>query len=160
VVPVPKWSDEQTKALITELGAHGVGGINPDQAQLATLLQSGEEGPLQFVNLLAYRPRSTYPEGHALAGAALSGAEAYVRYGAIALEHVTRRGGTLTLYNDVLMVLIGTAGPWDQVAVMEYPSIDAFVDMIRDPQYQAGLVHRDAGLADTVVLVSRPLFSP
>ena len=29
--------------------------------------------------------------------------------------------------------------------------------MIRDPDYQAGLVHRDAGLATTAILVSRPL---
>ena len=29
--------------------------------------------------------------------------------------------------------------------------------MIRDADYQAGLVHRDAGLAETVILVSRSL---
>ena len=29
--------------------------------------------------------------------------------------------------------------------------------MIRDPEYQAGLVHRDAGLAETAILVSRSL---
>ena len=97
------------------------------------------------------------PEGHELANAGLSGAEAYGRYGAVALDHVVRRGGTLTLYNDVLQVLIGQTGPWDQIAVMQYPGTDAFVDMIRDPGYQAGLVHRDAGLAETAILVSRSL---
>lgn len=68
-----------------------------------------------------------------------------------------RRGGELTLYNDVHQVLIGQTGRWDQVAVMQYPDTAAFVDMIRDPDYQAGLVHRDAGLAETVILVSRSL---
>ena len=68
-----------------------------------------------------------------------------------------RRGGTLTLYNDVLQILIGQTGPWDQIAIMQYPEIDAFVDMIRDPDYQAALVHRDAGLATTAILISRPL---
>jgi MFS superfamily sulfate permease-like transporter len=34
---------------------------------------------------------------------------------------------------------------------------DAFVDMIRDPDYQASLVHRDAGLAEVVILVTRSL---
>ena len=62
-----------------------------------------------------------------------------------------------TLYNDVLQVLIGQTGPWNQIAIMQYPDIDTFVDMIRDPDYQAGLVHRDAGLAATAILVSRPL---
>ncbi len=42
---------------------NGSGGINPDESQLRTLLQSGHEGPLQFVNLLAYRGRADYPEG-------------------------------------------------------------------------------------------------
>ena len=90
-------------------------------------------------------------------GAGLSGAEAYGRYGAVALDHVVRRGGMLTLYNDVLQVLIGRTVTWDQIAVMQYPDTDAFVDMIRDPGYQSGLVHRDAGLAETAILVSRPL---
>jgi uncharacterized protein (DUF1330 family) len=40
---------------------------------------------------------------------------------------------------------------------MQYPEIDSFVDMIRDTDYQAALVHRDAGLATTAILISRPL---
>ncbi len=157
VVVVPRWSADDAESVIRELGAHGSGGINPDETQLRTLLRSGHEGPLQFVNLLVYRDRAAYPEGHELADADLSGAEAYGRYGAIALGHVARRGGELTLYNDVYQVLIGQTGRWDQVAIMQYPDVGAFVDMIRDPDYQAALVHRDAGLAETVILVSRSL---
>lgn len=152
-----QWNEEDVRALFDELGEHGFGGINPDEEQLRSLLRSGEDGPLQFVNLLSYRAQAEYPEGHELASAGLTGAEAYGRYGAVALDHVARRGGVLTLYNDVLQVLIGRTGPWDQIAIMQYPGIDAFVDMIRDPEYQAGLVHRDAGLAETAILVSRSL---
>ena len=152
-----QWNDEDVGALLGGLGAHGFGGINPDQEQLRSLLQSGEAGALQFANLLSYRAVAAYPERHELASAGLTGAEAYGRYGVVALDHVVRRGGVLTLYNDVLQVLIGQTGPWDQIAVMQYPGIDAFVDMIRDPDYQAALVHRDAGLAETAILVSRSL---
>ena len=152
-----QWSDEDVAVLLGELGSHGFGGINPDEQQLRALLASGEDGPLQFVNLLSYHSDARYPEGHELARAGLSGADAYGRYGVVALDHVVRRGGTLILYNDVLQVLIGRTGPWDQIAIMQYPGIDAFVDMIRDPDYQAGLVHRDAGLAETAILVSRSL---
>jgi uncharacterized protein (DUF1330 family) len=150
-------SEEEVDALVHQLGAHGSGGINPSGDQLQWLLTSGADGPLQFVNLLCYRAEASYPEGHELAGAGLSGAEAYGRYGAVALDHVTRRGGALVLYNDVLGVLIGQDAPWDQIAVMQYPGTDAFIDMIRDPDYQAALVHRDAGLAETAILVSRAL---
>lgn len=152
-----QWSEEEVAALIRELGAHGFGGINPREDQLRALLASGRDGPLQFVNLLSYRAAARYPEGHELAGTGLTGAEAYGRYGAVALDHVVRRGGALILYNDVLQVLIGQTAPWDQIAIMQYPGTDAFVEMIRDPEYQAGLVHRDAGLAETAILVSRSL---
>jgi uncharacterized protein (DUF1330 family) len=154
---VSKWSEDYMGALLGEVGQHGFGGINPDEEQLRSLLRSGEDGPLQFVNLLSYRARAVYPDGHELASAGLTGAEAYGRYGVVALDHVVRRGGLLTLYNDVVQVLIGHTEPWDQIAVMQYPGIDAFIDMIRDPDYQAGLVHRDAGLAETAILVSRSL---
>jgi uncharacterized protein (DUF1330 family) len=156
-VGLTKWSSDDIDAVVGELGAHASGGINPDESQLRTLLSSGDDGPLQFVNLLAYRPRAVYPQQHELATAGLTGAEAYGRYGAIALDHVTRRGGTLMFYGDVLHVLIGRPVAWDQIAIMQYPSIEAFVDMIRDPDYQAGLVHRDAGLAETAILVTRSL---
>jgi hypothetical protein len=43
---------------------------------------------------------------------------------------------------------------------MEYPNTDAFMDMIVDPDYRASLVHRDAGLADSVLLVTCPLIDP
>lgn len=92
-----------------------------------------------------------------MAGSGLSGADAYGLYGLVALEQVTRRGGRLTLYNDVDQVLIGTDQPWDQIAIMEYPTTDAFLDMIVDPDYTAALPHRDAGLAQTVVMVTRSL---
>ena len=154
---MPQWSAEETATLVRALGAHGSGGINPSADQLRTLLTSGEDGRLQFVNLLSYYDVARYPDGHELAGAGLTGAEAYGRYGAIALDHVARRGGSLILYDDVLQVLIGADAPWDQIAIMEYPGTDAFIDMIGDPGYQAALVHRDAGLAETSILVSRSL---
>ncbi len=153
-------TDAEVDALVHELERHGLGGLNPGTQQLRALITADRPGPLQFVNLLAYHDRARYPEGHELAGAGLSGADAYGRYGLIALEHVNRRGGRLALYNDVAQVLIGAQSAWDQVAIMEYADTDAFLDMIVDPDYTAALVHRDAGLRDTMVLVTRPLFAP
>jgi uncharacterized protein (DUF1330 family) len=153
---VPR-SDEEIDALVRELGAGHRAGIDPGAEQLCALVAADRAGPLQFLNLLAYHDLARYPGGHELAGAGLSGAAAYGRYGAIALEHVTRRGGRLTLYNDVEQVLIGRVERWHQIAIMEYRDTEAFLDMVGDPAYRAALVHRDAGLADTAVLVTRPL---
>jgi uncharacterized protein (DUF1330 family) len=157
---VAQRSSGEVDALIDEAARHGLGGLNPDREQLRELVAAGRDGPLQFVNLLAYHPEARYPTGHELAGTGSTGAEAYQRYGEVALTHVSQRGGRLTLYNDVEQVIIGTTGPgWDQVAIMEYPHTDAFLDMIVDPEYTAALVHRDAGLAATLVLVTRPLLA-
>jgi len=145
------------EALLRQLGARGAGGINPEESQLVALIEAGHGGPLQFVNLLAFRERAIYPAGHELAGAGLSGVDAYSRYGEIALEQVSRRGGKLVLYNNVHQVLIGQTRPWDQILVIEFPGTDVFVDMIRDRDYHASLVHRDAGLAEVVILITRSL---
>ena len=150
-------SADGMEALLRELGARGAGGINPEESQLVALIEDGRQGPLQFVNLLAFREQAIYPAGHELAGAGLSGDEAYGRYGEAALEQVGRRGGRLILYNEVHQALIGHTRPWDQIVVIEFPRTGAFVDMIRDRDYQASLVHRDAGLAEVVILVTRSL---
>lgn len=153
-------SDAEVQELIEELSAHGFGGIQPTEAQVRALVEADRDGPLQFLNLLAYHPEARYPEGHELAGAGLTGRQAYERYGMVALGHATARGGRMTLYNDVEQVIIGSDDRWDQVAIMEYRDTEAFLDMIRDPEYLAALPHRDAGLADTLVLVTRSLLPP
>jgi uncharacterized protein (DUF1330 family) len=151
-------TSEAIDALVSELAHHGLGGLNPDRDQLHALLAAGRDGPLQFVNLLAYHEVAQYPAGHDLANNPSTGADAYARYGLVALDHVTSRGGRLTLYNDVEQLIIGRGDEkWDQIAIMEYPDTDAFLDMLTDPEYTAGLVHRDAGLSRTIVLVTRPL---
>ena len=99
---MPPWSDDDVTALVAELAPHGLGRHQPGRDAAARPAGWGAGRPLQFVNLLAYHAIAAYPEGHELAGAGLSGAEAYGRYGAVALDHVARRGGALTLYNDVV----------------------------------------------------------
>jgi uncharacterized protein (DUF1330 family) len=156
--PVTGRGVDDMVTLLRELSARGAGGINPNESQLVSLIRSGDHGPVCLVNFLSFRERAIYPSGHELAAAGLTGAQAFARYGATALEQMRRRAGKLILYNDVYQVLIGQSLPWDQILVVEFPETDAFVDMIRDPDYQAALVHREAGLAATSILISRPLF--
>lgn len=152
------WNAEEIEALMRELAeGHELGGLNPEALRVKELLAGDPPGPLQFLNLLAYHPTARYPAGHPMAEKGLTGAEAYALYGQVAIRHVTKRGGRLALYNDVVQGLIGDDGGWDQVAIMEYPSVAAFVDMVRDSDYRASLVHRDAGLERTAVVVTRSL---
>ena len=132
---------------------------NPNAEQFRRLLSANLEGPLHFVNLLAFKEMAEYPTDHPLANEQLSGAQAYNNYGAVALEQVLKRGGRLVTLNSVEQQLIGANRQWHQIATMEYKQVNAFIEMLLDPEYQAALVHRDAGLEATEVFVSRPLIA-
>ncbi len=151
--------DLSIDSILEMLSQHGQLPIDPTEEQLRGLLSGPLEGPFHFVNLLKFRARANYPENHELAGKALSGAEAYDQYGAVALAHVTKRGGRLITLNEVQGTVIGSGASWDRIATMEYPGINAFVDMLLDSDYQAALVHRNAGLDATEVYASRPLIA-
>jgi uncharacterized protein (DUF1330 family) len=150
-------SAEEIERLVAKLGSLGSVGIHPTAEQLRALLADEREGLLHYVNLLRFRARAAYPQGHELAGAGLSGADAYARYAAVAVGKVAERGGRLVSLSAVEQCLIGVGPAWDQVAIVEYPSRDAFVDMLQDREYQACTVHRDAGLEYTQLLITRPL---
>ena len=155
-----KRSRDEIEAIVGELSGTTVNPLEPTAAQLRALLEVDRDGPLQFLNLLAYHPAARYPEGHPLATAGSTGAAAYALYGAVALRHVTARGGRFVLFNTVVAQVIGTPVDWHQIAIMQYPNVDAFLDMVRDADYRAALVHRDAGLVRTEVFATRPLLPP
>ena len=150
-------NEQDVDELLAVLAQHGHSGIDPTEDQLRQLLSGEQEGPFHFVNLLRFSDTASYPEGHELSGEAVSGAEAYDRYGAVAFAQVTQRGGRLMTLNTVQQQIIGKEAGWHRVATMEYQSISAFVEMLLDPDYQAALVHRNAGLAATEVIATRPL---
>jgi len=124
---------------------------------LLRLLELNPDGPYHFVNLLRYKPEAQYPEGHPLAAKSMSGEEAYNQYGITAFQQVTMRGGRLMQSNEVKLSMGGAN--WDSVATMEYQTIGAFFEMLADPDYQVALVHRDAGLEATEILITRPKIS-
>jgi uncharacterized protein (DUF1330 family) len=148
---------KEIENLINNLKEHGQTNLNPSESQLRELLGEDRDGPLQFVNLLKFHTTAGYPDDHELAIEKLSGEQAYAKYGAVALKHVMKRGGTLVCLNTVEQTIIGPSKAWHQVAIMQYPNTAAFIDMLLDPEYSAALIHRDAGLHQTEVLVTRPL---
>src|SRR3954447_7739974 len=136
-------SSEETDALVADFDMHGgLGGVNPTQAQLRAVL-AGPEGPVQMLNLLKFRDRANYPADYTGGESVdVSGEEAYGRYAANTMPHVAKRNGRLVLLSTADESVIGTIGDWDQVAIVEYPSRSAFIDMGQDPDYLAGTVHR------------------
>jgi uncharacterized protein (DUF1330 family) len=55
------------------------------------------------------------------------------------------------------LILIGRNGEsWDLAFVAAYPTAQAFVDMVRDPDYQRATRHRSAAVADSRLIRCAP----
>jgi uncharacterized protein (DUF1330 family) len=129
--------------------------VFPAPAQFAEFFGAPEDGPFVMVNLLKFKPRAEYPDG---SDAHLTGAEAYMRYGAEVARLVAGLGGRIQYSGEVTGLMIGeVAELWDMVALAEYPSLAAFRDMATSPQMHAIEHHRTAGLAGQLNIRTRPL---
>jgi uncharacterized protein (DUF1330 family) len=128
--------------------------IAPTPRQIQTMIEKGPESPIVMVNLLKYRKKAAYPPERGEAKENLSGRDAYQRYGMVAIQHVTQRGGSVVWGGPQKFVMIGddAANDWDDVVCLRYPSSQAFLNMTQDPAYLAAHYHREAGLQRTALL--------
>ena len=82
--------------------------------------RAGEGGPIVMLNLLAFEP-----EG---------GRQRYEEYGEAVAPLLERAGGRIVFLGEPAAPLLGDEG-WDLVVLVEYPSRQAFLDMIASPEY-------------------------
>jgi hypothetical protein len=136
----------------------------PTREQMAAILGAPANLAPAMVNWLAYRAEAAYAPGvNVLAASATrrSGAEAYGRYGLVALQTAYRSGAHLIFVGKVDAVVRApeagpTQGRWNTIAVMRYPRPSAMLGMEQVPAYRAALQDRAAGLERTVVIASNP----
>ena len=128
--------------------------IDPSKEQFKEFRARTRPGPIHMLNLVRLRDRAAYPDGRAA-----SGAEAYTAYGRESLPVFERLGGKIVWQGKFEWMLIGpTDGEnWDHVFIAEYPSVEAFVEMIRDPVYREAVKHRQAAVADSRLIRLQPL---
>lgn len=126
-----------------------MGRTQPTSEQLRQFVEMDHEGPLVMLNVLKFRERSSSGER--------SGAEEYGRYGEQATKLVESQGGRLLYFGPVSGTLIGEdADDYDAVALVEYPSRQAFLDMIGSDEYSQAHEHREAGLAYQLLIATSP----
>ena len=126
-----------------------------EQIEALTAIAGGDaDGPLVMLNLHRYRERAAYVDEPPGGGSPdVSGREAYERYGAVALEVLTRVGGDVMWQAYASLTVIGEdAERWDEVIAVRYPSAQAFLDLALDPEIGAALAHRDAGLESATLI--------
>jgi uncharacterized protein (DUF1330 family) len=104
-----------------------------------------------MINLLRFREFAAYRDSDPEAGETpVTGAEAYRRYGTEAAPHFTKVGGKQLWIGAPELMLIGPEDErFDLAFVAYYPTAQAFVDMLRNPDYQRATRHRTAAVADS-----------
>ena len=121
------------------------GHVDPTRETFAAFRADARPGPIHMLNLVRFRDRAAYPDGRAA-----SGAEAYAAYGRESRPVFERLGGRIVWRGRFELMLIGPAAErWDECFIAEYPSVDAFVAMLRDPAYREAVKHRQAAVEDT-----------
>jgi uncharacterized protein (DUF1330 family) len=132
--------------------------IDPDREawEIFKSLPRGE--PIQMLNLVKLKPKAEYPPDHPDHGKDLSGLDAYRAYGRTTRPIFGRLGGRQVWAGRPQVMVTGPrAEHWDLAFIAEYPSAEAFIAMVRDPEYRELVKHRTAGVADSRLLRLEPV---
>lgn len=133
-------------------GQQMTGYVDPTREAFAIFATLPRTGPIHMLNLVRLRERAAYPDGRDV-----SGQEAYRAYGREAAPIFHRVGGRQVWLGAFEQTLIGPAEEyWDIAFIAEYPSVDAFIEMVRDPAYQEAVKHRQAAVADSRLIRLSP----
>ena len=102
-------------------------------------------GPIQMLNLIRLRARAEYPNGRAT-----TGAEAYSAYSDLSAPVFQALGGKIIWRGGHELTMVGPRSEtWDIAFVAEYPSVQVFLDMMRNETYRDAMKHRQAAVLDS-----------
>lgn len=128
------------------------GHIDPTREAFAAFRADDRPGPVHMLNLVRLRAQAAYPDGRSA-----TGRQAYRTYATDTAAILARLGGRVVWRGSFELTLIGPKDErWDHCFIVEYPSVGAFATMLRDPEYQAAVVHRQAAVADSRLIRLAP----
>lgn len=114
-------------------------------------------GPVTMINMLRYRESADY--GDRVDENPCSGRDAYGRYSEAAFPIVVELQGKPVWMSTVEHVFIGPESEhWDDVVVVQWPTLAAFQKLMQRPDYHAIAFHRDAALADSRLIITQSQF--
>jgi uncharacterized protein (DUF1330 family) len=126
--------------------------VDPSRERFREFRRLPDEGPVHMLNLVRLRDVTAYPDGREA-----TGAEAYAAYGRESGPIFRQLGGRIVWRGDFSLMLIGPAEErWDHCFIAEYPSAAAFVEMVKDADYQKAVVHRQAAVLDSRLIRISP----
>ena len=125
-----------------------------DLLNIEGLKQLEQREPVVMVNLMRFHARSLDGDG--------SGWDAYLRYSALTVPMIKARGGTLLWTGEAKAIALGphAGNDWDFVALVYYPSVAAFLDMMTSEAYEREAdPHRLNGCAEHVIIATSEAYS-
>jgi uncharacterized protein (DUF1330 family) len=133
--------------------------IDPDRQAWEVFKSLPRDQPIHMLNLIRLRETAVYPGGHPDHGKPITGLQAYREYGRTIAPHLARLGSRQVWAGSPQVMVTGPASEaWDLAFIVEYPGSQAFIDMVRDPDYRENVVpHRTAAVADSRLLRLTPL---
>ena len=126
--------------------------IDPTKETFAAFRDNDREGPIHMLNLVRFREKAAYPDGRDV-----TGAQAYAAYGSESYLVFSKLGGRIVWRGNFELMLIGPSEEkWDECFIAQYPSVGAFVEMVRDPVYREAVKHRQAAVLDSRLIRMSP----
>ncbi len=133
----------------------GFGTVDTEYAMVLSTLPAEDDGPVWMVNLMKYRDRAEYTDGRKTT---LSGREADDVYAPV--EILADLGAEVAFFGDVTEHLACDEHTWDRVGVVMYPTRRSFIDMQARPDFAEKYAHKEAGMAETIIVGTQPVAAP
>jgi uncharacterized protein (DUF1330 family) len=114
-----------------------------DKDQLDEILGKSYPHGVLCMNLLKFRKQVT------IEGEDLSGMEAYRKYVETTIHTIPEVGGAIVAFGECEYAVIGPKGEWDMMAIVWYPSAEAFHNMISSERYRSAVHYRTLALEDS-----------
>ena len=127
--------------------------LNPEREVFGQFRGIEREGKIHMLNLIKLNDTATYEDGSTTTGAA-----AYANYVKESGPIFARVGGKIVWSGKFELMLIGPqeGEDWDIAFIAEYPSTDAFVEMVKDADYQVAVRHRNAAVKTSRLVRMEP----
>ena len=121
--------------------------------QWEALAEHQDDGPVCMINLFKFKDQASYPDGRE---SNLTGLEAYQIYSSNTRELVEAAGGKILHTSIIEGMIVGEVEElWDVAAIVEYPSIKLFMDMVNSDEWKEYSIHKEAGLSGQLNILSR-----
>jgi uncharacterized protein (DUF1330 family) len=132
--------------------------VDPSRAHFEAFKALPRDMPIEMLNLLRFRDLAAYPDGHALAGKGLTGAQAYAEYGRTSAPVFNRVGGSILWRGHMEAMVIGPDHiRWEISFIARYPNAAAFLEMVTDPEYRIAVINRQAAVQTSRLIRFAPL---